>query len=39
MENQQKLSEIIEMCQQKDDIIKKLQAALEDATRDVSPLC
>lgn len=29
----------MEMCQEKDEIIQKLQAAVEDATRDVSPLC
>lgn len=28
----------MEMCQEKDAIIQKLQAAVEDATRDVSPL-
>lgn len=28
----------MEMCQEKDEIIQKLQAAVEDATR-VSPLC
>lgn len=37
---QQNLSELMEMCRQKDDIINKLQAAMdatvEDATRDVN---
>lgn len=37
---QQKLAELVEVCQQKDDIINKLQAAMdatmEDATRDVN---
>ncbi len=37
---QQKLSELMEICQQKDDIINKLQAAMdgtvENATRDVN---
>eukprot|EP00066_Takifugu_rubripes_P024303 XP_011613569.1 PREDICTED: kinesin-like protein KIF20A isoform X1 [Takifugu rubripes] len=32
--NQQKVSELMEMCQEKDEIIQKLQAAVEDATRD-----
>lgn len=40
MLEQQKLAELVEVCQQKDDIINKLQAAMdatkEDATRDVN---
>lgn len=39
-QQQQKLSELMEMCRQKDDVIHRLQAAMdstvEDATRDVN---
>lgn len=39
---QQKASDLMEMCLQKDDIISKLQAAMDatvdDATRDVTPV-